>query len=368
MTWLDLIRQGHDFGAVVHHTSAPYAGFRGTNYVAQRIARRMEQDFIAFPAYEWSLEGAHRHVVYRDTTDAIAFTDRDYLGYEFPHPRLAESVQSLLAGVRSQATGPDELPIVIAHHTMWNKDTFPDEVYDWGDDEELQCLVEIYSTHGSSERYLEAGSELPSDYLQKGKTNAQRPPDERASVQDAVAAGRRFGFIGGSDRHTYAFHLSSLSSGSYSRSGLAMVLGDPAVENKRNRIWRGLKVGRTYATTGAVAFLDLRARAGGDFAEMGESLRSAEPMQLQLLAAAAGIGRPDRACFVTLEIWKDGRELVSSRSVRDPVLERKIPVTVPADGALHPFYVRLVQDDDHVVWSSPIWLQNTAEARPAARR
>ena len=77
---------------------------------------------------------------------------------------------------------------------------------------------------------------------------------------------------------------------------------------------------------------------------------------LELIAIPAGIGRHDAVRFAEVAILRDGHEVVFSKSIDEPG-EVRLVWTDPAPEAVrtHSYFVRLVQDDHHRAWSSPIW-------------
>jgi hypothetical protein len=188
----------------------------------------------------------------------------------------------------------------------------------------------------------------------------QRPESELAAVDDGLAQGFVFGLIGGSDNHAcglYETHTDDDDQPTYGRRGLAFVLGDRQEPSLRKRIFSGLQERRTYATTGARILLDWRTRAA---APMGSLVTAAEPVEFHLDAVPAGLGRTSPAKFVSIQIVRDG--IVVDPAVTPPSpgsdgvcsLTWRDPAPVK-DGKRHGYYVRLVQDDLHIAWSSPIW-------------
>jgi hypothetical protein len=366
LCWQQLFDRGDDFGAVLHHVAGAFAGFRHTNAVCRSFQKDVDPDekrFVAFPAFEWSHSGDHRHIVFQRPTDEIAFTDRPYRGVEEPAPHKAYELKDLLERVRSPAKS--EVPrLAIPHHTLWTRPDWPRGAYPWGPrkDDPAQPLVEIYSWHGSSEKLT--GQDDSTGYLMKGDPKQQHRPPAKASVQDALALGYRFGLIGGSDHHGYALQQVEQEpdgSISYGRSGLAFVLGDRNTPALRDRIYDALATRRTYATTGARILLSFEAvDANGTRTVMGEAKAMRDPVEFRVRAAASGLGRPERARFTRLSIYKDGTELVHEERW-DGELEVNLTwreSATPGEAAQHCYYVRVQQDDLHLAWSSPIWCLN----------
>jgi hypothetical protein len=358
MCWEEMVQRRDDFGAVLHHVSARYAGFRHTNFLVQQCAERWGDQFVAFPAYEWGLSGAHRHVIFKECTDERAIASRPYRGAEKPLPYEALEVETFLKKQRELLAAHGIPRIVIAHHSMWKRGGFPERAFDWGQDDELQRLVEVFSDHGSSECFVPPDEARPVDYLQHQDPRRQRPQLDGASLQDALKKGHRVGVIASSDSHTYPQQTFRQGALHYARGGLAMALGKREIGDLRERIWEGLFARRTYGTTGARILLQWTAEGSGRSAQMGEDLTSTEAPMFRVSAIAAGMGRSDEARFIQFDVWRDGDQRVAGGSCDATLFETTLrDEELPVDGRFHPYYVRLRQDDDHVVWSSPIWVQ-----------
>ena len=372
LCWPQLWNRRDDFGGVLHHVASKCAGFHHTNEVARRFQRRVdpdEREFVAYPALEWTAYTGHRHLIWRDFTDEAPPTDRPVRGADLPEPVPVETQAELFEFLRGRpSTAPPV--IAIAHHSLWVGERREPCTYYWAPQpiEPLQPVVEIFSVHGSSERFVPEGQSDP--YLLRHHFSEQRPQSERAAVDDGLAQGFVFGLIGGSDNHAYGLyetHLDDDGQPNYGRRGLAFVLGDRSEPSLRKRIFSGLQERRTYATTGARILLDWRTRDG---APMGSLVAAAEPVEFRLAAVPAGLGRTKPARFVAIAIVRDG--VVVDGGVKVPEagggglveLTWRDPAPV-RDAKRHSYYVRLVQDDAHVAWSSPIFWTVAEAAAPA---
>jgi hypothetical protein len=366
--WQTLWNRGDDFGCVIEHAANPLAGFLHAQNVAQlfQSARDPAQSrFVTFPGYEWTLSGQHRHVVHSDFSDEPAITDRDYSGAESPPPVLAPDVDSFLALVRGHAGGPDR--IAIPHHMEWRQQG-DDPAYEFGDvlDDPAQPLFEVFSMHGNSERWVDPSAPLH-DYLMHFDASSERDPSTQSSVQSALAMGYRFGFVGGSDDHGTFTDSSFWNDGNdphpaqYSRGGLTFVTGERSEPSLRTRIWNGLRAKRTYVTTGARMLVDFTAHDDrGVTRSIGDELAGdAVHFHLHVVPSAVASSRVPQV--VRWEVWRDGDQLVGSADVAVDVLDVDFDDPAPpTDAALHPYYAKAIQDDDHVAWISPIWVRRDA--------
>lgn len=355
LCWSDLYDDGQDFGTVVQHSQNYMAGFQHANLQAARFqASVSSDDFTCFPGYEWTLPGSHRHVVYRNLTSDPAITDAAYLGFESPAPVLEATTDGFLNYLKTGLT--DEQHFAVPHHTLWNfnQHGLPpiDAPYEWGADPDTvdQPVVEIYSAHGSSEVWLaQAGS--PDDYPLLHDLAAQRAPSNLASVRDALKLGYRFGIIAGSDQHGYSGNLVEQGV-EYERTGLAFARASRAYGNRRARIWDAIRRRCTYGTTGARIVLDWITSAGTDMG--GEEVSSSPSFALE--AHAAGIGVSERPIFTKADVIRDDQVVASTTfSGSDVTWSWTDPAPITG-GAFHAYYVRIVQSDWHVAWSSPIWV------------
>jgi hypothetical protein len=346
--WQDLYDDAQDFGCVVQHSYNYMADWAAANNDAAQFGAG--KVFVAFPGYEWSLGGAHRHVVYRNVTTDPAITDRTYEGFGVPAPTLRSDVTGFLGSIANDPT--DRPHLAIAHHSLWDgsKGGFSGVPYPWGPlpDDPAQPIVEIYSDHGSSEVWLaQAGS--PDDYPMSGDLSLgeQRASTDRASVRDALKIGYRFGFVAGSDRHNYRSYVPGAEG--FTRTGLAFVVSRLDV-TVRQGVWRGLTTRNCYATTGARIVLNWRA---GDGTRMGGETGAATPT-FAIEAHASGILRDDRPWFTRLQIIRDD-QVVETRTLAESDVTTTYADAAPLSGT-HAYYARLTQDDWHVAWTTPIWV------------
>jgi len=357
--WQELRNSNHDFGAVMEHTYTEYHGFLHQNDVTARFQAASdpsEQSFIAFPGYEWTLAGSHRHVVLKSPQPELSYVEIPYRGSEVPPPIKATTLDALLTALRALPSPH----LAIAHHPLWEQEQ--GKVYEWGPllDDPLQPVVEIFSDHGSSERRVE-GTALASDYVLHGRNDVQRPASEKATIQDALEQGRRVGFVGGSDNHTATnrgtFVTNRADATFYGRGGLTFVAGERSTASLRDRIWDGINQRRTWVTTGARIYVDWHATAGGQKRGSGSEITGRE-VTLHLRVVPSGIVADVVPKVASYEIWRDGTTLVDHQAMLPAADELDVSFrddTLPRDGKFHSYYARVVQDDDHVAWASPIW-------------
>lgn len=197
-------------------------------------------------------------------------------------------------------------------------------------------LVEMYSMHCSSEI---KGSPLNNFRSSPGKAETGQ------SAQELLNTGYRVGFIAASDNHNGAPGLSarpSRFSNLVYRGGLAAVF---APELSRESIFDGLYNRNCYATTGARIYLEFRVNG----LLMGSEIRIDKERRVPYEIVVGGTERVGRIEMVhnerVLPLWVfDGSDYTR--------LEGELEIKEDVNWV----YVRVVQVDHNMAWSSPIWI------------
>ncbi|MEZ4292151.1 MAG: CehA/McbA family metallohydrolase [Myxococcota bacterium] len=294
--------------------------------------------FVTLPGYEWTswLHG-HRHVLY----------------FEEPAP--------IFSAFDPETDRPDELwdalrgrpALTFAHHTAGEP-----VATNWrfAPDPELETLVEVASVHGVSEaadapQPVEGG--IPGHF-----------------ARDALRRGYRLGFVGSGDSHDGHPGLAEIAAG---RAGLAGIFTDAL---DRPALLDAMRRRHTFATNGIRPWLEVSL----DGVAMGGELEASSDAPMHRLhvryEATAPIARLDLVRSGHVLRLDPGELGLDAPDALD--LAREIPVLGP--GEFH--YVRILQTDGGIAWSSPIFarapqapiqrLRNTKKAAPsgqsAARR
>ncbi len=214
--------------------------------------------------------------------------------------------------------------IAIPHHIGWSGT-------DWENYQpEIQPVFEIVSAHGANE-YM--GNEpirhrggLPGYF-----------------IQDGFKQGKQFGLIGGSDGHGLLWHHGVGVKESEWVCGLTAVI---ARENSLPAIIEAFKARRVYATSGKRILIDFRINEHW----MGESIsiNTAPSISIKVI----GTGKLAyvyllRDCEPVLILGKDTDE---GRGVN------RLFVDQDAGKGSYYYYLRVVQEDGEMAWSSPIWV------------
>jgi hypothetical protein len=196
-------------------------------------------------------------------------------------------------------------------------------------------LVEVCSKWGVSEYF---GNPSPVVTQQEGRF-----------VQDALAAGMKLGFTGGSDSHT-ARPGGGVEEPwnflTYRQSGLTAVFAE---ELNRGSIYEALKQRRCYATTGARIILDFKI----DGASMGQEITTHTPRSIS-------VDVHGEAPLESIEVIKNNRLFAAmmGRHWANRVKSEKLVIADDESPSGEDFYyVRVTQVDGHRAWSSPIWVR-----------
>lgn len=302
--------------------------------------------FVAFYAYEWtspaiaehavpgaSVGEGHRHILYPDQSGPL-------VSYGEESANTGKKLLRRLQGVDA---------LVIPHHTSWSGT-------DWdAHDETLQRLVEVCSTHG---RFEYAGNKpigYRRDHIHLGRF-----------VLDGLAHGYRLGFVGGSDSHGLRWHATELEGRDSHvppgtrvgwkqdafRTGMTAIL---APELTREALYEALFNRRCYATSGVPIVLDFRVNGelmGSDFTT------TTVPRLTFRVTGTAPIRAVDiiRSGHVFAGLQCQPGEGLAS-------LSGEFEDTIIIPGEAHYYYLRVIQEDGNMAWSSPIWVQFERESR-----
>lgn len=220
---------------------------------------------------------------------------------------------------------------------------------------EYERVAEIYNAWGSSECTKKDGNAAP--ILSKNKSGSNETSE--GSLQKALMKNCRFGFVAGGldDRGVYSEFYES-DQEQYS-PGLTAII---ASEHTRNAIGEALYNRSCYATTGERIILGLFL-AG---VSMGSEINSAEKPGLlinrHISGYAAGTGKIKKIEIIRNDkviktFTPEGYHLDFSYDDMVP-LEK---TTIDNKDGKPPFvfyYIRLVQENGHMAWSSPIWVDH----------
>jgi len=181
-------------------------------------------------------------------------------------------------------------------------------------------------------------------------------------LQEALSAGARVGVHCSSDGHAFApgaprrvevwggrhWQLTRRDAG-YAGASLAAVW---AKRLTREDIWRAFWERHSFGTTGARMIIDARVNGG----PMGREIRADGPVTFEVDASGT-------APIASIAIVRNDRRLAIHRpralDARWTFVDENPPAGTSA------YYVRVVQIDDEVGWTSPVWVENALGAPDA---
>ncbi|NCG19636.1 MAG: DUF3604 domain-containing protein [Rhodobacterales bacterium] len=262
-------------------------------------------EFVAIPAYEWTNWAyGHRHVLFFGGTPTL------YSAFD----EATDAPQELWAALRGQPA------VTIAHHSAGGP-----VAIDWTitPDPILEPVTEIVSVHGQSE-----SPDAPGEIYQAVPGNF---------VVDQLRKGVRFGLIGSTDGHDGHPGLAHWNSQS---GGLVAILSS---DKTRMGVLEALRKRRVYATNGPRIVL----RVTVNEADMG-SVLGVEPAEV--VVRVVGTTAIERLEWVN----RAGSEVVA-QGQGGVLLHHRFTVTPDAKGDFG--YIRAIQADGGVAWSSPVYFE-----------
>lgn len=220
-------------------------------------------------------------------------------------------------------------------------------------DPEFERCVEIYNSWGSSECTKKEGNPLP--ITGEGKKGVQETAE--GSIQKALEKGLRFGFVAGGldDR---GFYAPFYDGGQVQYPpGLTAII---APEFNRSSLVDAIYNRSCYATTGEKMILGVTIAGHG----IGSELSTATKHGLNICRHIAGFAA-GHAPIQKVEIIRNGKVLETFHPEGNQIeytfddMEPLSKIAITPKDKKAPFvyyYIRVTQDDGHMAWSSPIWI------------
>jgi len=213
--------------------------------------------------------------------------------------------------------------ISVPHHVGWTGADMN------AHDPQIQPCFEMVSCHGAYERpgFAPIGT---------------RGDDKKGQfIADALDMGLRFGFVGGSDGHGLNWHHGVCRVKDSHRSGLTGIF---ATELSREGVLEAISQRLCYATSGAKIGLWFEI----DGRPMGEELVIGSPVPFRVVVAAT-----DFIEELSL-VSNSGREIELDAFGNEADVHGTLPP--PLESGWCYYFVRVIQKDKEVAWSSPIWM------------
>jgi len=271
--------------------------------------------FVTLLGYEWtSWIYGHRHVLYFDDDGAV-FSSLD------PRYEAPGQLWDALRGKRA---------LTFAHHSAGGP-----IATDWSiaPDPVLEPLTEVVSVHGVSE-----ADDAPQRIYSAVPGNF---------VRDALDRGYPLGFVGSGDSHDGHPGLVQLAGNA--TGGLAAIFSE---ELTRDGILQALRQRHVYATSGARIYLRVSLAGhpmGSTISVTGDENGPALPENPQLLIHVDGTDELERVDVIRSGAVADSAAIEG----RSGDLSANLPGLRSGDYV----YVRVVQEDGGMAWSSPFFLR-----------
>jgi hypothetical protein len=226
---------------------------------------------------------------------------------------------------------------------------------------EFERVAEIYNAWGSSECTAKEGNMRE---IQGGKLGISATAE--GSLLAALNQGCRFGFVAGGydDRGCYS-HLFESDQSQYS-PGLTAIL---AKEHTRASLFEALAARSCYATTGERMIVGFHIAAQSMGAELDTKSRPGLEFNRHITGYCIGTAPIAEAILI-----RNGKKF-RSLEVKDGTVAFEIDDMDRLDGiAIQPkedrppfvyYYLRVMQEDGHIAWSSPIWIDLTQRSAAA---
>lgn len=221
-------------------------------------------------------------------------------------------------------------------------------------DPDFERVVEIYNSWGSSEQSRKEGNPVP--ITSEGKKGVQESPE--GSLQKALQNNRRFGFVAGGldDRGIFSGFFDG-GQEQYPPGLTAVITNDL----NRQNIVEALYQRSCYATTGERIIVGLYLAGQGMGRELSTQDKPGLMVNRHLTGYVAGT-----SALVKVEVIRNGTvihtyepesgyslefaydDMVSLEKVAISAKDKKPPFVY--------YYIRVTQENGHMAWSSPIWV------------
>lgn len=332
---------GFDFAAVSIHDLFEYWGLPPDPGELDYLKVLTEKynnagKFVTFHGYEWTdLPQGHRNIYFAEGETPVLFS--------YDRVKSPDALRTSLG---------DKRYLAIPHHTAW-RFMYSNSPYNWGpaDWGEVR-LAEIYSKHGSSD-YFEAPYPIHHDvtpffiYLM-GATSNRAHKGDGSYVREALAEGYKLGIMAGGDNH-WARGGKSFGTGitqDYPNGLQAIIAADLTRTGLYEAMWRR----HTYGTTGARIIMDFKVNGS----PMGSEIRAdngSPPLIYYMVKGTAPLQ--------DIEIWKytksNGYGVFNFKGNSNIGAESKFSDRQFNEDSF--YFMKVVQEDGNVAWSSPVWVQ-----------
>jgi hypothetical protein len=333
------LREFRDEKALQFYGTSPFESTDETTpdmwkQISSQVAEfNEEQRFCTFLGFQYPSEEGLRQIIY--------FKDLK------PLLRRKEAKSSVLPKVQ-KLLNPKEALIIPSFTMGKGHETDFKHL-----DPELEKIVEIYNAWGSSECSAKEGNTRP--IRSTSKKGVQET--ETGSILNALKKGHRFGFVAGGldDRGIYSDFFEN-DQVQYS-PGLTAVL---STDQTKDAIVSALTRRSCYATTGARIIVGLNIAGTNMGGELNTKAKPGLVINRHIIGYVAGT-----APLKEVVLLRNGTP-IKQLPIKDFALdfafddsEHLSQCALPSSGEKPHFvfyYLRVTQQDGHIAWSSPIWV------------
>jgi hypothetical protein len=218
---------------------------------------------------------------------------------------------------------------------------------------EFERVVEIYNAWGSSECTEKQGNPFPI-FAEKGVRET-----EEGSIRKALNRNCRFGFVAGGldDRGIYNEFFEG-DQEQYS-PGLTAIL---ALEQTRETLANAINNRSCYATTGERIILGFSIAGAPMGSELSAKIKPGLVLNRHITGYVAGTSAIKEIEFIrngeVFHTLNPNKETVDFAFDDALALEKVILASPDERPPFAYYYMRVTQEDGHVAWSSPIWIDH----------
>ncbi len=227
-------------------------------------------------------------------------------------------------------------------------------VTDFSDfDTEFERVVEIYNAWGSSECTKKEGNLRP--ITAEGSDGIEE--DAEGSIRSALNKGLRFGFVAGGLDDRGIFEGLYETQAQYS-PGLTAVVG---IEHTREGILQALQARSCYATTGERIVLGFAIAGSSMGSELSTKAKPGLVYNRHITGYICGTAAIKEVAIIRngspFHIFTPKQQSTFEFTFDDPeMLQNCVLDGYQENPSFAYYYLRIVQEDDHIAWSSPIWI------------
>ncbi|MBS0604072.1 MAG: DUF3604 domain-containing protein [Verrucomicrobia bacterium] len=227
-------------------------------------------------------------------------------------------------------------------------------------DPEFERVVEIYNAWGCSECTAKEGNLRP--IAADGKNGISET--EKGSIRKALNSNLRFGFVAGGLDDRGVFNEFFESDQIQYSPGLTAII---AIEQTREALFQALINRSCYATTGERMVLGFFIAGAGMGSELNTKAKPGLSFNRHISGFVAGTAEIKEITFI--RNGKPFHTIHPKQAHYEFAVDDTEPLSkilMPAPGGEKPpfvyYYMRVLQEDGHIAWASPIWIDQTDSA------